>query len=122
MKRIFGYILAFIIGIVPAFFLVFNYLFTDSSGNFSERLITFIIVAIAYGLLGFAFGFFGKKTSLGWGIILSSPAIIIAFLYALREKQIILLAISYVIVSILFSSFFAYFASKINNCKKCNKY
>ena len=117
MKRIFGYILAFIIGIVLAFFLVFNYLFTDSSGNFSERFITFVIVALAYGIIGFCFGFIGKKASFRWGIVLSMPAFIIALLYALKEKQILLLAILYVITSVIFSSAFAYFASKISKDK-----
>ena len=79
-----GYILAVLAGIPPAFFLVFNALFSDG-GSAPERLLSFSLVIVTYGALGLVFSFFRPKPSWQWGIWLSIPAFIIVGWYSFRE-------------------------------------
>ena len=57
MKRLMVTIFAFIVGLIPGFFIVFNSVFSDSNGSFNERLFTFLLVIVVYVILGLIFGF-----------------------------------------------------------------
>ena len=85
MKNTIIAILAFLLGLIPGFFIVFNSVFSDSSGSLNERLFTFLITIVAYAILGFIFAFI--KTSKPWisWICLSLPAVIILILYSFKE-------------------------------------
>ncbi|MCX7921504.1 MAG: hypothetical protein N3B21_05740 [Clostridia bacterium] len=112
MKRAIGYVLAVVIGILPAFFLVFNSVFTDST-SITERLFTFALVMAVYGILGVIFGLAGVNTSWRWGIYLSSSAILILVLYSFKEPGIIPLSLLYAIMAIVSSCTAAYLGSRI---------
>ncbi len=89
MKSIMGFILAFIIGIFPAFFINFNAVFSDSSGSIKELLSIYLLIIISYGLIGAAFGFLGKKKPFVWTVTICLPTIIIITLYSFSEPQTI---------------------------------
>jgi len=100
MKKIIGYILALVIGLLPGFFIVFNSVFTDSSGSLWERVLTFILVIFSYGILGLIFGFIGRETSWKWGLWLSAPAVVILVLYSFKEPGTILLNLLYIVLTL----------------------
>lgn len=101
MKMISVYALAIVTGILPAFFIVFNSVFSDSSGALGERLFTFLLTAAAYGILGFLFGYFSPSSSVRSGIALSAPAVLILILYTFKEPQTALLSIAYLVVTVI---------------------
>jgi hypothetical protein len=78
-------VLAFMVGLIPGFFIVFNSVFSDSNGAFNERVFTFILTVVIYAILGFMFAFI--KTSKPWlcWICLSLPGIIILVIYSFKE-------------------------------------
>jgi len=84
LKKSFTYILAFLTGLLPGFFLVFNFMFSDVISLY-ERGFSFLVVVVAYLILGVAFGLIGHDN--GWkpGIWLSLPAIIFALAYSVNE-------------------------------------
>ena len=82
-------ILAFIVGIIPGFFIVFNSVFSDSSGSLYERLFTFLLVIVVYGILGYSFGYNEKSKSWLLWVSLSAPAVIILVLYSFSETTLI---------------------------------
>lgn len=95
MKRLMVTIFAFIVGLIPGFFIVFNSVFSDSNGSFNERLFTFLLVIVVYFILGFIFGFIEKsKLWLVWAS-LCAPAVIILVLYSFKETTLIGLNIFY---------------------------
>jgi len=85
MKKTIIAISAFIIGLIPAFFIVFNSVFTDSNGSFNERAVTFLLVIVVYVILGFIFTFMEKsKSRLPW-VTLSLPAVLILVCIPLKR-------------------------------------
>ncbi|MCX7749442.1 MAG: hypothetical protein N2645_21500 [Clostridia bacterium] len=100
MKKFLGHVLAFLLGILPAFFIVFNSIFSDSSGSVLERLFTFGLVILVYGILGFIFGFISSAETWKWGISLSLPAVFIVLLYSSKELQNLLFNIFYGVLCI----------------------
>ncbi len=108
MKKAVFAILVFIVGLIPGFFIVFNSVFSDSSGSLYERLFTFLLVLVAYVILGFIFGFIEKRKSwLSWAS-LSAPAVIILILYSFKETTLIGLSILYALLT-LGSSWLGFF-------------
>ena len=100
MKKIIIATIAFIVGLLPGFFVVFNAIFSDSSGSLNERLITFLLVIVAYAILGFIFGYIEKNKSwLPW-VSLSAPAVIILVLYSFKETNLIGLNFLYACLTI----------------------
>ena len=93
-----GYLLAVLAGIPPAFFLVFNALFSDG-GSAPERLLSFSLVIVTYGALGLVFSFFRPKPSWQWGIWLSIPAFIIVGWYSFRETGNLSLHLLYLVAA-----------------------
>lgn len=108
MKRILSGILAFLVGVLPAFLVVFNSVFLDSNGSLWERILTYLLVIFSYGFLGFIFGYTVPKMYFYFGILLSIPAFIILALYFFMEGNLILLSLSYMLLSLLSSCFGAY--------------
>jgi hypothetical protein len=87
LKKFAGIVLAFIIGLIPAFFVNLNSVFSDWSGSLNEYLSIFILIIAIYFLLGLAFGFWGKNTPFVWGLSLSFPTIILLLLYSFSETN-----------------------------------
>jgi hypothetical protein len=78
------YVLAFLTGLLPGFFLVFNFMFSDVISPY-ERSLSFLVVIAAYLVLGAAFGLIGSKQGWKRGLFLSLPAIIFSLVYSINE-------------------------------------
>lgn len=115
MKRFLGYVIAFAVGILPAFFIVFNAVFTDESGILFERMVTFIITILAYGLLGAIFGLIAAAPSWKWGIALSLPAALLIILYTIREPGNAGLHFLYLVIAAGSACMGAYLAARLKN-------
>jgi|GEM_PF-542062 len=89
MRRLLMSIYVFIVGLIPGFFIVFNSVFSDSSGSLNERLFTFLLVIVVYVILGFIVGFIPRSTSWQLWAILSAPAVMILGLYSFKETTLI---------------------------------
>lgn len=100
MRKIIIAILAFIVGLIPGFFIVFNSVFSDSNGSLNERLFTFLLVIVVYVILGFIFGVIEKSNSWITWASLSLAAIIILVLYSFKETTLIGLNILYACLTV----------------------
>ncbi len=87
-----GTIVAAIVSLLAAFFVVFNAVFSDVFG-FRERLLTFVYVAAAYMIIAFVCGLAGPAHAKRWAWILATPALLILALYSLSERSGILVHI-----------------------------
>ena len=92
------YLLAVLVGIPLAFFLVFNAIFSDGV-SILERFLTFVLIIISYGILGLVFGFIWPKHSWRSGIGISITAFLIVGWYSFRETQHLPLHFSYLVVT-----------------------
>lgn len=118
MKRAIFYVLAMIIGFVPAFFVVLNAVFTDHNGSVIERAVTFVLVVAAYGILGIVFGIFGPMTSWRWGIWISLPAAVLMLIYSIGEPGTIGLSILYLVLAVVSSCLTSLFSSIVVRKRK----
>ncbi len=84
-------------GLLPSFFVVFNAIFSDVF-SVSERLFTFVLTLIVYGILGAVFGYVSPRNYWGWAFWLTLPAAAIVIWYSLDEGRW-LLHLSYVVVA-----------------------
>jgi len=84
LKKYFWPVTAFITGILPGFFLVFNFIFSDVISLY-ERILSLLVVVVAYLVLGAAFGLASRDIRLAGGIWLSLPALFLAFIYSFKE-------------------------------------
>jgi hypothetical protein len=84
MKKSIWLIAAFVTGLLPGFFLVFNFMFSDVI-SLNERILSYLVVIAAYLLLGIAFGLAARDMGWKYGICLSLPAIILALIYSIKE-------------------------------------
>ncbi|MEL1135512.1 hypothetical protein AAC978_10030 [Desulfitobacterium sp. THU1] len=102
MKKVFWYLIAFLLGILPGFFIVFNSVFSDPSGNISERLVTYLLVIVSFGVLGFLLG---RTRENPWmmGTMLSLFSIIILVFYLFKEPGSLLLILSYLVLTFVSS-------------------
>lgn len=110
-------ILAFMVGIIPGFLIVFNSVFTDSSGNLNERLFTFLLVTVVYAILGFIFGLIEKSKSWVVWFSLSMPAVIILVLYSFRESTLLGLNIFYACLTLGSSWLGSYVSERLRKWK-----
>ena len=117
MKKSLWIALAIIIGILPGFFLVFNFMFSDII-SLNERILSFLIVIAAYLILGAAFGLAGSDISWRWGIWLSLPAIIIASIYSFSEAGTLALNLAYSASALGSSAMSSFLASKLLRKRK----
>jgi len=92
------YLLAVLVGIPLAFFLVFNAIFSDGV-SIPERFLSFVLIIITYGILGLVFGFTWPKHSWRWGIWISITAFLIVGWYSFRETEHLPLHFSYLVVT-----------------------
>lgn len=113
MKKIAGFIAAFILGILPGFFIVFNSVFSDSNGSIIERLVTFVLVIVSFGIPGAILGYIGYRTSWRWGIPLSMPSILILAAYSFKEPGLLLLLLVYAALTIVSSIISSYLGSRL---------
>ncbi len=121
MKRASGYFLVLILGILPGYFVVFNSVFTDPGGSVSERLLTFLLTAVTYGIPGAILGYIGPATSWRWGIWLTIPALIIVLLYSFREPGLFLLNFAYILLAFASAAGSAYYGASFALRKKSGK-
>lgn len=105
MKRILVFLSAFIVGILPGFFIVFNSVFTDSNGSIWERIVTFMLVIVVFSVLGFFFGRLSKEKSIMLGIMLSLPSMILLMLYLIKVPSLWGFILIYLVLTIGTSCF-----------------
>lgn len=80
-----------LVGILPAFFMVLNALFTDSSGVADDAL-ALAVTVVAYSVLGLVAGLVLPASPRADGVSLATPAALIAIAYTLREPHVAVLA------------------------------
>jgi hypothetical protein len=90
---------ALLAGAIPGFLLVFNSVFSDG-GSAGERLVTFVLTAAAYALLGLLFGYAAPGRGWRWGVWIALPALLILALYGLREPGVLLLGLGYLLLAL----------------------
>jgi MFS family permease len=83
-KFLTGRMAALAAGFVVGFFIVLNSLFSDVF-TWQERLYSFVLVILAYGLLGLIFGMISPSLSWKWGLWLAAPAVLLVIFYALTD-------------------------------------
>ncbi len=76
-----------VVGIVPAFFLVFNTLFSDS-GGLGDLVMALGLTFLGYLLVAVVVGLLWPRERFSNAVWLLLPAVIIALLYATQEPQI----------------------------------
>jgi len=117
LKKSLWIALALIIGILPGFFLVFNFMFSDII-SLNERILSFLIVIAAYLILGAAFGLAGSDIGWKWGIWISLPAVIIALAYSFSEAGTLAINLAYSASALGSSAISAYLTSKLLRKRK----
>lgn len=115
LRRLLTYLIAFAIGILPAFFVVFNAIFSDVF-SLADRLLTYLLTLIAYGILGLTFGFLSRSLSWKWSIWLTLPALVIAILYSFNESGRWLLHLSYPLLAFAAAAAAATAGSRLRSC------
>jgi len=95
LKKSYIYILAFLTGLLPGFFLVFNFMFSDVITLY-DRSLSLLVVALAYLVLGAAFGLTDIGSGRMFGLCLCLPAIILALLYSFKETGTVFVNLLYV--------------------------
>ena len=83
-KFLTGRMAALAAGFVVGFFIVLNSLFSDVF-TWQERLYSFVLVILAYGLLGLIFGMISPSLSWKWGLWLAAPAVLLVISYSYRR-------------------------------------
>jgi hypothetical protein len=106
----------FLTGILPGFFLVFNFMFTDVTSVY-ERVFSFLLVAVTYLLLGTAFGLAAYAAGMA-GVWLSLPAILFVLIYSFKETDSALINILYAAVALLFSLIGSRLGTKLSKNRK----
>ncbi len=86
--RVMRNLLLCVVGVVPAFFLVFATLFSDHDGG-RELVLAYGLTLLAYLLLAFVASLIWLKERLSNAAWLLLPAVIIVLLYLTQEPQII---------------------------------
>jgi lipoprotein signal peptidase len=97
--RLLVYVAAVGVGAFPAFFVVFNAIFSDG-GSPIERIATFVLTIVAYWVLGAAFGLFSSAAWWVLGFWISFPAIVIVALYSMRERERLFLHWFYLVLAV----------------------
>lgn len=98
MQKKLWYLLSVLLGILPGFFIVFNSVFSDPSGKISERVFTYLLVIMVFGVLGFLLGR-TRLNPLLLSLALSFFSILILVLYLSREPGAMLLILTYLVLT-----------------------
>ncbi len=93
-----GYILAVVLSVVPAFFIVFNAIFSDIV-TAGDRFLSFFLVVLAYEGYGFILGYTWPATGWRWGLWISITAAALVILYSIGEGQY-LLHLAYILLTV----------------------
>lgn len=101
MKKILWSAAEFLVGILPGFFLVFNFMFTDVTSVY-ERVFSFLLVSVTYLVLGTAFGLAAYAAVMP-GIWLSLPALFFVLIYSFKEAHSVAINILYAAAALIFS-------------------
>lgn len=117
MKKGLWFVLAFVTGTLPGFFLVLNFMFSDVISSY-ERGFSFLVVIAVYLVLGAAFGLAGSDTGWKWGIWLSLPAVVFALIYSVRETGTILLNLLYSAAALGSSAIGSHLGSRLSRKRK----
>lgn len=117
MKKAFICILAFVTGLLPGFFLVFNFMFSDVSTLY-ERIQSYLIVIAAYLVLGTAFGLAGGDKAWKHGLFLSLPAVILSLLYSFNEPGTVMMNLMYAAAAAIPALISAYLSSRLAKKRK----
>lgn len=117
MKKTYIYILAFLTGLLPGFFLVFNFMFSDII-SYYERGLSFLVVIAAYLILGAAFGFIRHGDAWKRGFYLSLPAIILSLAYSISETGTLLLNLMYAAATAIAATTGASLPARLSKKKK----
>lgn len=117
MKKRLWPVLAFLTGLVPGFFLVSNFMFSDVASLY-ERVISYLVTAIVYLILGIAFGV--ADSSSGWkpGMWLSLSALIFVFLYSIEETGTLVTNLLYAASAFVFSVLGSWLGGKLSRKRK----
>jgi hypothetical protein len=117
LKKVYLYVVAFITGLLPGFFLVFNFMFSDMSSLY-ERMLSFLIVLAAYLVLGAAFGLAGGEKGWKCGLYLSLSAVILSLLYSVNEPGTAVLNLMYGAAAAVSAVTSAHLSSKLAKKRK----
>lgn len=117
MKKGLWFVLALVTGILPGFFLVLNFMFSDIIAS-SERGFSFLVVIVVYLILGAAFGLASSDVGWKWGIWLSLPAIILASIYSFSESGTLMLNLLYSAASLGSSAAGSHLGAKLSKKRK----
>ncbi len=101
MRKFVWSVAELLIGILPGFFLVFNFMFTDVTSVY-ERVFSFLLVAVTYLVLGTAFGLAAYAAVMP-GIWLSLPALFFVLVYSFKETDSAVINILYAATALVFS-------------------
>lgn len=82
---------------LAAFFLIFNYLFSDGPTGLGhpERLVTYLIVFVAYGLVAAPGARWGGGRRWMWATLSAGPGVVLALAYSVSEPGIAAFAVIY---------------------------
>jgi len=117
LKKYFWSVAAFIVGILPGFFLVFNFIFSDVISLY-ERVFSLLVVAAAYLTLGAAFGLAGRDSGYGTGLWLSLPALILSLIYSIKEPTALPINLLYSLTALGSSVISSHLGAKLARMKK----
>ena len=93
LKAIVGYGGAFLLGVLPAFFVIFNFLFTDIF-TFTDRLLTYVIAAVVYLMFGAVIGVIAPRRPVWPALVFAAPAVVIVIPFIVFAEGVSLLPIA----------------------------
>jgi hypothetical protein len=115
IQRTIGIALAIIVGLVPAFFIVFRALISDIPPQASSASVVYYAVAVlvAYAVAGAVFGYVEPKRAAGWGLWLSLPVLLPLAVAVVRERQRTVEVVLYAVLALSAAATAAYAAARL---------
>lgn len=106
-----------LIGVLPAFFLVFNAVFSDA-GSAAEIGLVIGLIVVAYSLLGAAAGYVTGIWQSGLWLI--APALVIMIPYTFRESGRLMLHATVIAATVGPACLGAYFGQRLRQGRKAD--
>lgn len=94
-----GRLFALLTGAIMGFFIVFNSIFSDVF-SWQQRIFTFLLVIVFYGLISLLFGFFSPQLSWRWGVWIAAPAVLFVIFYSISDGFRPVLYLFYIILTL----------------------
>jgi hypothetical protein len=116
IQRTLGIALAIIVGLVPAFFIVFRALISDvppQASSASTVVYYAVAVLVAYAVAGAVFGYVEPKRAAGWGLWLSLPVLLPLAVAVARERQRTVEVVLYAVLALAAAATAAYAAARL---------